>query len=147
MKFGSYFNAEPAGFADGREFSLRSSALLDTESATIGIDAIDTVPDDTSTTATVSVDDTLDGGIGDDILTGGSGSDTFVFAGTWGDDTVTDFEDGLDLFDFSASGLNFADLTISQAASDTLIEDAFGNSITLQGITATDITADDFFFA
>ncbi|MCH8863210.1 MAG: hypothetical protein IID51_11945 [Proteobacteria bacterium] len=91
-------------------------------------------------------DDTLIGGAGADRLIGGAGADTFVFSGTWGDDTVTDFEDGVDLLDFSGSGLGFADLTISQSASDTLIEDAFGNSIILEGITATDITADDFLF-
>jgi Ca2+-binding RTX toxin-like protein len=93
-----------------------------------------------------SGNDTLDGGIGDDTLAGGSGADTFVFDGSWGDDTVTDFEDGIDLLDFTGSGLTFGDLSISQSGSDTLVEDAFGNSITLSGITASDITADDFLF-
>ena len=66
--------------------------------------------------------------------------------GTWGDDVITDFEDGVDLLDFSGSGLGFGDLTISQAGGDTLVEHTFGNSITLQGITATDITVNDFLF-
>ncbi len=91
-------------------------------------------------------DDTLEGGRGNDTLIGGAGSDTFVFSGTWHDDTITDFEDGIDFLDFSSTGFVFLDLTISQSGGDTLIEDAFGNSITLTGFTATDITVDDFLF-
>ncbi|MCH8863209.1 MAG: M10 family metallopeptidase C-terminal domain-containing protein, partial [Proteobacteria bacterium] len=55
MKSGLYFDAEPEDFVASREFSLRSSALPKVESASISINAIDTVPDDISTTATVSV--------------------------------------------------------------------------------------------
>ena len=90
--------------------------------------------------------DNLAGGDGNDTLTGGSGADTFVFSVAWGDDSVTDFEDGVDLLGFSGSGFVFGDLTISQSASDTIVEDSFGNSITLTGITATDITEVDFLF-
>lgn len=90
--------------------------------------------------------DTLIGARGNDTLTGGTSFDTFVFSGNWDDDTVTDFEDGKDLLDFSSSGLSFGDLTISQVNADTLIEDAFGNSIKLQNTTATDVTEADFLF-
>lgn len=69
-----------------------------------------------------------------------------MFAGTWGDDVITDYTDGEDRFDFSSSGLSFGDLTISQVNADTLIEDAFGNSIKLQNTTATDVTEADFLF-
>ncbi|QPH55948.1 reprolysin-like metallopeptidase [Pontivivens ytuae] len=41
--------------------------------------------------------DTLIGGSGFDMLTGGSGTDTFVFEIGTGQDTVTDFEMGLDI--------------------------------------------------
>ncbi len=58
-------------------------------------------------------DDTLIGGAGADALIGGAGADTFVFlaasdsaAGTA--DRIKDFEQGVDLIDFSAfGGLNF----------------------------------------
>ncbi|MCK5424893.1 MAG: hypothetical protein KAI89_05940, partial [Emcibacter sp.] len=98
---------------------------------------------------------TLNGGNGDDVLvsgatndtmTGGLGDDVFVFDNNWGDDIITDYEDGIDLIDFSDSGLVFADLTITDVGGDTLIEDGSGNSITLTGIAATDITTDDFIF-
>ena len=68
-------------------------------------------------------DDTLDGGAGDDILiggigadtlTGGGGSDTFRYtSGTFGADTIADFEDGSDIIDLGGAGLQFTDLTIS----------------------------------
>ena len=91
-------------------------------------------------------DERFIGRSGDDTITTGAGSDVLVFDSTWGDDTVTDFEDGIDMFDMRDSDLNFSDLTITQSGSDTLIEDGSGNSITLTGITSTDITADDFIF-
>ena len=100
--------------------------------------------DDTITTA--GGDDVIDGGAGDDILNGGAGADSFIFDGAFGEDVITDFEDGADLLDLSAGGLEFADLTITQDGLDVLIEDGLGNSITLLGITSSDITADDFFF-
>ena len=98
------------------------------------------------TVATGAGIDTLEGEEGDDMLTGGLGADMFVFDGTFGNDTVTDFEDGIDLLDFSGSTLTFADLTITQSGADSLIEDGLCNSITLTGITSTDITVDDFIF-
>src|SRR3712207_8507834 len=54
--------------------------------------------------------DRLDGGAGNDTLTGGTQSDTFIFAGAWGADAITDWEDtagaedaydGLDRIDFT----------------------------------------------
>ena len=88
--------------------------------------------------------DTLMGGAGDDLLTGGTGSDVFVLSDNGGADVITDFEDGLDLIDPSATGLTFADLVISQSGADTLIEDGSGNSILLQNIDVSVITQDDF---
>jgi serralysin len=59
-------------------------------------------------------DDVIDGqagndfiyaGPGNDILTGGAGSDTFVFnSGETGDNTITDFEDGLDILRLTSYG-------------------------------------------
>ena len=92
-------------------------------------------------------DDTLDGGAGDDSLTGSLGNDTFVFGVNWGVDTVTDFTQGEDVLDLTASGLQFADLAITQVGADTHIADGNGNTITLQNFSATNLTASDFVFA
>lgn len=93
-----------------------------------------------------SGNDTIRGNDADNILTSGLGDDVFVFDAAWGDDTVTDFEDGSDTLDLSDTSLTFADLTVTQSGSDTIVADADGNSITLTGLTSTDITADDFIF-
>ncbi len=43
----------------------------------------------------------LDGGLGDDTLTGGESSDTFIIRSNGGSDTITDFNVQLDVLDFS----------------------------------------------
>lgn len=91
-------------------------------------------------------DDVLRGFEGDDTLIGGAGSDAFVFAGGDGDDTVADFEDGLDLIDLSATGAAFGDLNVTQNGADTVIDYGAG-TITLAGIDAANISASDFTFA
>lgn len=79
----------------------------------------------------------LDGGGGNDWLTGRGGADTFAFGGNWGDDTITDFVRGEDLLDFSSAGLSFADLDITSSGGDTVISCA-ASSITLLGVAAID---------
>ena len=57
-------------------------------------------------------DDVLEGGLGSDVFTGGEGSDTFAFVqpqGLYaGIDTITDYEMGVDSFQFSSDFLNVA---------------------------------------
>ena len=91
--------------------------------------------------------DLLNGGwIGNDTITGGAGADIFDFDWDWGNDTVTDFEDGLDMIDLSDTNLIFTDLTIVQNNTDVIITDPNGNSITLENALVSNITADDFIF-
>lgn len=115
--------------------------------------------------------DTISGGAGDDILVGDStypyelpdapwvgDADVFVFAErNWGDDRILDFNDGLDLLDFSShpTVTSFADFTITQVGGDTLISytappAGFGGSptstITLHHMNAGDVEATDFIF-
>ncbi|NER03364.1 MAG: calcium-binding protein, partial [Okeania sp. SIO3C4] len=96
-------------------------------------------------------DDTVDGGIGDDIiggqmgddiLTGGAGGDMFEFGFGYGDDTIADFEDGIDMIGLKG-GLSFEQLSISQIGNDTRIS---GDrlSIILQGVEISAIDIDDF---
>ncbi len=91
--------------------------------------------------------DTIAGGSGNDNLTGGTGADTFVFIENSGDDTITDFVVGNDTINLSMiqQAIAYSDLTITQVGSDTTItHTALGGTITLTGVTATELTADDF---
>ncbi|MEO1282995.1 MAG: hypothetical protein AAFV69_14815, partial [Pseudomonadota bacterium] len=54
--------------------------------------------------------------MGDDLLTGGDGSDKFIFdVQNWGDDAITDFDIGVDVISIAlATGAQaFGDLSIS----------------------------------
>jgi serralysin len=90
--------------------------------------------------------DRLDGSADHDSLTGGSGNDTFYFAGRWGNDTITDFTDGQDVLDMSVSGLSsISQLAITDTAQGANV--AFGgDSILLEGVAASSLTASDFHF-
>lgn len=98
-------------------------------------------------------DNRLNGKGGLDFLEGGEGSDTFVFQGLGGADTVLDFENNKDRLDLSAvSGIeSFNDIKafISQDGDDTLIDlDTFssGLSIIVATIRTGKIDATDFQF-
>ena len=90
-------------------------------------------------------DDTLEGGAGNDILEPGTGMDVLRFGAGDGDDTVFDFELGVDVLDFSELGLRFVDLALLNAAGSTRIEYPNGlggtASITLDGISVEQITS------
>jgi Ca2+-binding RTX toxin-like protein len=95
-------------------------------------------------------DDHLEGGDGDDRMYGGDGDDTFVFADGDGDDTIYDFvagaysDDVINLANHSGAN-DFGDIVTTQVGSDTLI-DLGADSITLLGVNASDLHADDFIF-
>ena len=99
-----------------------------------------------------SGNDTFNGGGGNDTMLGSTGSDSFVFAGAFGTDTITGFSvaDAAERIDLSGVSAitSFADLTadhLSQVGSDAVITSG-ANTITLEGILATSLTADDFIF-
>ncbi|MGD1902669.1 MAG: trypsin-like serine protease [Geitlerinemataceae cyanobacterium] len=88
--------------------------------------------------------DTMSGDRGSDTLTGGDGADVFQFSAISDIEIVTDFTDGVDRL--SAVGLTFADLTIANSGSNTLITSAAAPSlsVTLQNVSAGAIDASDF---
>ena len=93
--------------------------------------------------------DTLDGGIGVDLLTGGDGADRFVFTeADFGDDEITDFEDGLDMISFAAAiADDFGDLSISGNGTSEVSVAVGAHTILLRGPDPITLTADDFLFA
>ncbi|MEP2707925.1 MAG: Ig-like domain-containing protein, partial [Roseibium sp.] len=97
--------------------------------------------------------ETLYGGDGDQILTGGSGSDTFVFkSGDTGHDTVTDFSagEGLeDVLQFETAIFADADAVLAAATDDgtnTIITIDADTSVTLENVSVMDLNKDDFQF-
>ena len=97
--------------------------------------------------------DVLIGGAGDDILTGGAQADKFVFAGAFGNDTITDFQANIKPEKINLAGVDsirsFADLRsnhLSNVNGTAVIDDGMGNTITLQGLVKADLSADDFLF-
>lgn len=87
--------------------------------------------------------DVLDGGAGEDHLFGGEGADQFVFNLQSGNDTIFDFETGVDKLDFSQTGLSFDDLDISTDCSGAVtISYGDNNSLT----TFEPVTEADFIF-
>lgn len=120
--------------------------------------------------------DRIEGGSGDDVLYGEEKpapeheplpdeADVFVFSDlVWGNDTIMDFDDGLDLLDFSSHPeiRDISDFDIADDASGNAVisytwnPSATGSNngtgpvtstITLDGITAASIDMGDFLFA
>lgn len=97
--------------------------------------------------------DTLDGGAGNDSLVGGANADIFVFSGGFGVDTIGDFDPSglVEAIDLSGvtSIVDWLDLQsnhLSTVAGNAVITDASGNSITLDGVSASSLSASDFVF-
>ena len=62
-------------------------------------------------------DDIVDGGEGRDWLFGGTGADSFVFAATYGTDSIHDWQDGIDNIDLTAFGFtDFATEVLNHAS-------------------------------
>ena len=100
--------------------------------------------------------DILIGGTGNDMLTGGSGNDIFVFENAdmfRGTDTVTDYEDGIDLLQLSGFDLlSFGDLGISDDGSGNAQISVFDGKndeviAELTGVDFSILDATDFIFA
>jgi len=90
----------------------------------------------------------LDGGRGDDILTGLGGYDTFRFTGPgFGNDTVCDFQDGVDRIAFVGNAKGFGDLAFEDLEDACVITVGGAGSITLAGMQSFMFSADDFTFA
>ena len=92
--------------------------------------------------------DIITGYDGNDTMTGGVGADQFWYNGTgWGDDTITDFQLGLDQIDLrGVAGAHPLTLSTVQSGADTVISYTSGattSTITLQGVLATSLVPHD----
>ncbi|MFC2968175.1 calcium-binding protein [Acidimangrovimonas pyrenivorans] len=97
--------------------------------------------------------DQLIGGTGNDLLTGGDKADKFIFAGAFGEDTITDFQTAGTDEKINLAGVaeitSFQDLTahhLTEVAGNAVIDDGLGNTITLDGVAMADLLANDFIF-
>jgi hypothetical protein len=86
-------------------------------------------------------DDKIDGGANDgsdDVLSGGSGHDRFLFSGEFGNDIVTDFstEDTIDLTKFSGEGITF-----TQEGTDVVIDVPGKGTVTVLNANVADVQA------
>ncbi len=137
---------EQIGFDDGVVTQLTDDSFvfaLNSEILSLAGDATN------NTLIGGNANDTLSGMGGDDTLTGGAGLDVFIASQNNGSDTITDFEDGLDLIDVSSVSLaidEMSDLTISQTGSDTLVSFSTG-SFTVQNTQSDTLTFNDFIFS
>ena len=91
-------------------------------------------------------DDDIGGGEGNDTIEGGAGFDRFFFEENSGTDMIIDFEDGIDILDYTGFGgtIEYADLTINQLGDDTYISGPGGETVILQGVQAATIDNSDF---
>ena len=99
--------------------------------------------------------DTIEGGTGNDFLTGGPGADVFRFdisteagiGATDSEDVIYDFEDGVDLIEFHLNGEIFSVEVIPDADGDAhiLVNDKI--DIELDGVSAANIDASDWYFS
>ncbi len=93
-------------------------------------------------------EDTIEGGTGNDVMSGGLNIDTFVFNANDGRDSITDWQDGVDVIQFLSGADDFSDIKVvsSRAGASTIIS-YDGGKIVLRGYSdSASITADDFLF-
>ncbi len=94
-------------------------------------------------------DDVLDGGEGDDWLSGGGDNDTFVVTGpSFGNDTITDFDEIDDVIAFNGvTGLTSFEDVLAKASDDgsytTITLDA-ANSVWLENVRVSELGASNF---
>ncbi|MEM7663445.1 MAG: calcium-binding protein [Pseudomonadota bacterium] len=151
-----------ADFVNGGEgtdtvlFSAGGAVVVDLDDNGDAVASVgDTLTSIENITGSAAGDDTISGNAsanvlngngGNDTLTGEGGADTFVDADGSGADTVTDFAIAEDLIDVSSHGLTAAEalaLAVDNGG-DALIDFGGGDTLTLTGVAAGDLTEANF---
>ncbi len=95
-------------------------------------------------------DDTIIGGLGNETMTGGEGRDTFVIEDRGGDDLITDFTIGEDVFDFTdlhaqvggrpldTNQVKISD-TVGDGSGHAVLEFPSLGTVTLEGVSVFDL--------
>ena len=96
-----------------------------------------------------SQDLNINSGGGDDVITGGSGTNTFEFDLGSGQDTITDFQVSQDVLDLGAffSDANQVLGATTQVGSDALISLSGNDSIALANVDVDSLSGNNFTFA
>ena len=137
---------DPVFAATGGAGNNVLSGFENVTGSTVGNDTL-TGDDNDNVLNGLGGDDVLNGGAGDDTLIGGAGADILTFDTGTDNDSVSDFEDGIDLLDLSGfDGIDIAGIvsTAQQIGDDTLITLSDTDSITLTDFLVDDLSVEDF---
>ena len=87
----------------------------------------------------------IEGGTGNDMLYGGTDTDTFAFQTGDGADTIYDFDTASDMIRLTGTGLTYANLTITQSGTTATV--TYGtDTIALLNTDSADVTEGLFEF-
>ncbi|MBJ7539955.1 calcium-binding protein, partial [Marinomonas transparens] len=126
-------------FADGVQWTKEN--IVEHASLIKGTDSADVL-------AGTSSVDRIEGGEGNDSLSGLGGNDVFVFKENFGQDTISDFQQG-DIIEFTDNTFDsYAEVlaAIADDGSNTTITLDAENSIVLDNVLAAELQSDDFRF-
>ncbi len=89
---------------------------------------------------------TIDGGAGNDVLTGGGGADTFIFSSGNGSDLITDFgsDDTIRLNGYGFTSFDAVKSASVQDGSNTVIHLSGSESLVLANTSVDSLSADQF---
>jgi len=90
-------------------------------------------------------DDRIQGGAGNDILSGGANADIFEITSGGGHDTISGFQNGIDMIDASALGIGLGSIGAINVSGGALVWFGIGGpSVLLSGVSAGSLDAGDF---
>ncbi|MEM9669167.1 MAG: CHRD domain-containing protein [Pseudomonadota bacterium] len=158
--FHSFAGADFVNGGEGTDtvlFSAGGAVTIDLDDNGNGIASVgDTLTSIENITGSAAGDDTISGNAGvnvlngnggNDTLTGEGGADVFIETDGSGADTITDFVVDEDVIDVAGHGLTAAEalaLAVDNADGNAFIDFGDGDTLTLTGVAAADLTEASF---